>query len=50
VLFRLANRCVLLAVVAPAHAPFRRALAVAELSTVAFVADSPHQALEHFAL
>jgi anti-anti-sigma factor len=50
VLFKLANRCVLLAVVAPAHAPFRRALDVAELSTVAFVADSRHEALEHFAL
>jgi anti-anti-sigma factor len=50
VLFRLANRCVLLAVVAPVHAPFRRALDVAELSTVAFVADSAHEALEHFAL
>jgi anti-anti-sigma factor len=50
VLFGLANRCVRLAVVAPAGAPFRRALDVAELSTVAFVADSPHEALEHFAL
>jgi hypothetical protein len=36
--------------VAPAGAPFRRALDVAELSKVAFVADSPHEALEHFAL
>ena len=50
VLFGLANRCARLAVVAPAGAPFRRALDVAELSTVAFVAGSPHEALEHFAL
>jgi anti-anti-sigma factor len=50
VLFGLANRCVRIAVVAPVEAPFRRALDVAELSTVAFVADSPHEALEHFAL
>jgi anti-anti-sigma factor len=50
VLFGLANRCVRLAVIAPVGAPFRRALDVAELSTVAFVADSPHEALEHFAL
>jgi anti-anti-sigma factor len=50
VLFGLANKCVRIAVVAPAAAPFRRALDVAELSTVAFVADSPHEAVEHFAL
>jgi hypothetical protein len=50
VLFGLANKCVRIAVVAPAEAPFRRALDVAELSKVAVVADSPHEALEHFAL
>jgi anti-anti-sigma factor len=50
VLFGLANKCVRIAVVAPRDAPFRRALDVAELSTVAFVADSPREALEHFVL
>ncbi|WP_053227300.1 SpoIIE family protein phosphatase [Solirubrobacter soli] len=50
VLFGLANKCVRIAVVAPVEAPFRRALDVAELSKVAYVADSPHEALEHFAL
>ena len=49
-LFGLANRCVRIAFVAPPDAPFRRALDVAELSQVAFVADSPHEALKHFAL
>ena len=48
VLFGLANRCVRLAVIAPVHAPFRRALDVAELSTVAFIADTRHEALKHF--
>jgi anti-anti-sigma factor len=50
VLFSLANRCVRLAVIAPVGAPFRRALDVAELSTVAFVAGTPYEALEHFAM
>jgi anti-anti-sigma factor len=50
VLFGLANRCVRIAVVSPAGAPVRRALDVAELGKVAFVADTAHEALEHFAL
>jgi hypothetical protein len=50
VLFGLANKCVRIAVVAPVEAPVRRALDVAELSKVAYVADNPHEALEHFAL
>jgi anti-anti-sigma factor len=50
VLFALANKCVRIAVVAPVEAPFRRALDVAALSTVAFVADSADEALEHLAL
>jgi hypothetical protein len=50
VLFGLANSCVRIAIIAPADAPFRRALDVAELSKVAFVADDPHEALKHFAL
>jgi anti-anti-sigma factor len=49
VLFGLANRCVRIAVVAPVDAPFRRALEVAELARVAFVADTTRDALEHFA-
>ena len=49
VLFALAKRCVRIAVVAPAGAPFRRALEVAELVRVAHVADSVQLALEHFA-
>jgi anti-anti-sigma factor len=50
VLFGLANNCVRIAIVAPVGAPFRRALDVAELSKVAYVADSPHDAMEHFSL
>jgi hypothetical protein len=49
VLFALANRCVRIAVVAPVDAPFRRALLVAELGRLAFVAATTDEALEHFA-
>jgi anti-anti-sigma factor len=48
VLFGLAKRCVRMLVVAPAGAPFRRTLEVAELSRVAQLVDSLDAALEDF--
>jgi anti-anti-sigma factor len=46
-LFALARRCERLVVVAPPGAPYRRALEVAQLGRVAYVADSIGGALEH---
>lgn len=48
VLFALADRCARMAVVAPVDAPFRRALDIAELARVTYVADTTPAALEHF--
>jgi anti-anti-sigma factor len=48
-LFELARRCERLAVVAPPGAAFRRALEVAQLASVAHVADDVEAALEHLA-
>jgi anti-anti-sigma factor len=46
VLFTLAEQCARLVVVAPAEAPFRRAIEVAELRRVATIADTLAAALE----
>jgi anti-anti-sigma factor len=46
VLFTLAQHCGRLAVVAPRHAPFRRALDVAQFGRVGYVADTLAAALE----